>query len=206
MLVVGRWKAIGWGLQIDSRHLNKIQADNHGDCEECLLGVLTCWLRKNYDVELFGEPMWRTFRQEKYPWSRHCKPGCCMVPVSAHPLHLPCGWLHRPATRWRPCRHQKTVCGLWGSQEGFTASGLLVAMPARHIAEIMTKLAEVREAGIAANVGASYYTHSLEVRILRRPILWWQWSIVLARSWRSCPLEAHLPNLLRFNTAQRKPK
>ena len=38
---------------------------------------------------------------------------------------------------------------------------------ARHIAEIMTKLAEVREAGIAANVGVSYYTHSLEVRILR---------------------------------------
>jgi len=54
---------------------------------------------------------------------------------------------------------------------GVTASGLLVAMPARHIAEIMTKLAKVREAGIAANVGASYYTHSLEVRILRRPIL-----------------------------------
>ena len=49
-----------------------------------------------------------------------------------------------------------------------TASGLLVAMPgARHIAEIMTKLAEVREAGIAANVGVSYYTHSLEVHILK---------------------------------------
>ena len=24
------------------------------------MGVLTCWLRKNYDVELFGEPTWRT--------------------------------------------------------------------------------------------------------------------------------------------------
>ena len=59
MSVVGRWKAIGRGFRIDSGHLDKIQTDNHGDCEECLSSVLTCWLRKNYDVELFGEPTWR---------------------------------------------------------------------------------------------------------------------------------------------------
>ena len=59
VLVVGRWKAIGRGFRIDSGRLDKIQADNHGDCEECLSSVLTCWLRKNYDVELFGEPTWR---------------------------------------------------------------------------------------------------------------------------------------------------
>ena len=60
MLVVGRWKAIGRGFRIDSGHLDQIQTDNQGDCEECLSGVLTCWLRKNYNVELFGEPTWRT--------------------------------------------------------------------------------------------------------------------------------------------------
>ena len=58
--LVARWKAIGRGFRIDSGRLDQIQTDNHGDCEECLSGVLTCWLRKNYDVELFGEPTWRT--------------------------------------------------------------------------------------------------------------------------------------------------
>ena len=57
--VVGKWKAIGRGLRIDSGRLDQIQTDNHGDCQECLSGVLICWLRKNYDVELFGEPTWR---------------------------------------------------------------------------------------------------------------------------------------------------
>ena len=60
MLVVGRWKAIGRGFRIDSGHLDQIQTDNQSDCEECLSGVLTYWLRKNYDVELFGEPTWKT--------------------------------------------------------------------------------------------------------------------------------------------------
>jgi len=60
MPLVGDWKAIGRGFRIDSGHLDKIQTDNHGDSRECLSGVLTCWLRKNYDVELFGEPTWRT--------------------------------------------------------------------------------------------------------------------------------------------------
>ena len=60
MQVVGKWKAIGRGFQIDSRHLDKINTDNHGNCGECLSSVVTCWLSKNYDVELFGEPTWRT--------------------------------------------------------------------------------------------------------------------------------------------------
>ena len=60
LLVCGRWKAIGRGFRIDSGRLDQIQTGNHGDCEECLSGVLTCWLRKNINVELFGEPTWRT--------------------------------------------------------------------------------------------------------------------------------------------------
>ena len=59
MSVVGRWKAIGRGFRIDSERLDQIQTDNHGDCEECLEDVVKCWLRRNYDVELFGVPTWR---------------------------------------------------------------------------------------------------------------------------------------------------
>ena len=60
MLVVGRWKAIGRGFRIDPGRLDQIQTDNHGDSQECMSDMLTCWLRKNYNVERFGEPTWRT--------------------------------------------------------------------------------------------------------------------------------------------------
>ena len=59
MPVVNSWKAIGRGLRIDSGHLEMIQKDNPGDSKECLSEMLTCWLKRNYNVERFGEPTWR---------------------------------------------------------------------------------------------------------------------------------------------------
>ena len=59
MPVVNSWKAIGRGLGIDSGHLGMIQKDNPGDSKECLSEMLTCWLKRNYNVEKFGEPTWR---------------------------------------------------------------------------------------------------------------------------------------------------
>ena len=59
MPVVNSWKAIGRGLRIDSGRLEMIQKDNPRDSKECLSEMLTCWLRRNYNVERFGEPMWR---------------------------------------------------------------------------------------------------------------------------------------------------
>ena len=59
MPVVNSWKAIGRGLRIDSGHLEMIQKDNPGSSKECLSGTLTCWLKRNYNVERFGEPTWR---------------------------------------------------------------------------------------------------------------------------------------------------
>lgn len=59
MTVVQNWKAIGRGLRIDCGRLENIQAENNGNCVECLSAVLTCWLRRNYDVERFGEPTWQ---------------------------------------------------------------------------------------------------------------------------------------------------
>ena len=58
MPVVNSWKAIGRGLRIDSGHLEMIQKDNLGNSKECLSEMLTCWLKRNYNVERFGEPTW----------------------------------------------------------------------------------------------------------------------------------------------------
>lgn len=60
MLVVARWKAIGIAFRIDPGRLDQIETDNHGDCISCLSRVLTCWLRRNYNVQRFGEPTWQT--------------------------------------------------------------------------------------------------------------------------------------------------
>ena len=58
--VAGSWKAIGTGLRIDSGRLDTIQESNSGKPKECLLEMLTCWLKRNYNVERFGEPTWQT--------------------------------------------------------------------------------------------------------------------------------------------------
>ena len=59
MPVVNSWKAIGRGLRIDFGHLEMIQKDNCGNSKECLSEMLTCWLKRNYNVERFGEPTWQ---------------------------------------------------------------------------------------------------------------------------------------------------
>ena len=59
MPVVNSWKAIGRGLRIDSGRLEMIQKDNLGNSKECLSEMLTCWLKRNYNVERFGEPTWQ---------------------------------------------------------------------------------------------------------------------------------------------------
>ena len=58
MPVAGSWKTIGSGLRIDYGRLNIIQTDNPGNARECLSEMLTCWLKRNYNVEKFGEPTW----------------------------------------------------------------------------------------------------------------------------------------------------
>ena len=59
MPIVCSWKAIGRGLRIGSGHLDMIQKDSSGNFKECLSEMLTCWLKRNYDVKRFGEPSWR---------------------------------------------------------------------------------------------------------------------------------------------------
>ena len=58
MSVAAKWEEIGRGFGIEPGRLEQIQSNNPGDCKKCLSGVLTCWLRRNYDVSRFGEPTW----------------------------------------------------------------------------------------------------------------------------------------------------
>ena len=57
--VASSWKAIGIGFRIGIGRLETIQESNSGKPKECLSGMLTCWLKRNYNVERFGEPTWR---------------------------------------------------------------------------------------------------------------------------------------------------
>ena len=59
MQVASSWKTIGRGLRIESGRLETIQESNPGKPKECLSDMLTCWLKRNYNVERFGEPTWR---------------------------------------------------------------------------------------------------------------------------------------------------
>ena len=59
MPVAGSWKAIDRGLRIDSGRLETINDSNSGRPKECLSEMLTCWLKRNYSIEQFGEPTWR---------------------------------------------------------------------------------------------------------------------------------------------------
>ena len=59
MPVASNWKAIGGGLRIESGRLETIQESNSGKPKVCLSEMLTCWLKRNYNVERFGEPTWR---------------------------------------------------------------------------------------------------------------------------------------------------
>ena len=57
-LVSANWKNMGIALRLDPNILDGI-AGNGGDPTACLTSVVTRWLKKNYNVERFGEPTWQ---------------------------------------------------------------------------------------------------------------------------------------------------
>ena len=59
MPVAGSWKTIGRGLRLDSGRLETINASNPGKPIDCLSDMISCWLKRNYNVERFGEPTWQ---------------------------------------------------------------------------------------------------------------------------------------------------
>ena len=54
-----QWKSIGIALRVKLSVLDVIQTRYSGDPQACLTSVLTEWLRRNYNVQKFGEPTWQ---------------------------------------------------------------------------------------------------------------------------------------------------
>ena len=57
--VAARWKAIGMALRLTSGKLDRIESSHPGKPTECLSDVILEWLKRNYNVEKFGEPSWK---------------------------------------------------------------------------------------------------------------------------------------------------
>ena len=57
--VVANWKSIGIALRLKLDVLEAIKLQCSSDPSECLLSTLNKWLKRNYDVEKFGEPSWQ---------------------------------------------------------------------------------------------------------------------------------------------------
>jgi len=56
--VFAKWKAIGLGLRLQAGILEQIEVE-HSSPRGRMVGVLTQWLRGNYNMERFGLPSWR---------------------------------------------------------------------------------------------------------------------------------------------------
>ena len=57
--VAVKWKSIGASLRLKSDTLKSIDARCSDDIYACLSGMVTEWLKRNYDVGKFGQPTWQ---------------------------------------------------------------------------------------------------------------------------------------------------
>ena len=55
--MANKWKSIGLALRLTPDLLNTIGTKEN--MTDCLLEVLTQWLKKTYNVKWFGEPSWK---------------------------------------------------------------------------------------------------------------------------------------------------
>ena len=57
--VTAKWRSIGDALRLKSVALESIQAGSGGNPPACLASMVTEWLKRNYNVQRFGEPTWK---------------------------------------------------------------------------------------------------------------------------------------------------
>ena len=57
--VAAKWRNIGSCLGLKPDTLDSIDKRNSGDPTACLMSVVTEWLKRNYNMEKFGEPTWQ---------------------------------------------------------------------------------------------------------------------------------------------------
>ena len=56
--IAPKWNVFGTKLGISPESRESIKKDN-GDVQECLLALLTTWLKRNYNCGRHGNPSWR---------------------------------------------------------------------------------------------------------------------------------------------------
>ena len=57
--VTAKWRSIGTALRLKSDVLESIQVGSGSDPPACLASMVTEWLKRNYNVNRFGEPTWQ---------------------------------------------------------------------------------------------------------------------------------------------------
>ena len=57
--IATNWKSIGGALQLKSDILVNIDTRCTGNPRACLSGIVKEWLKRNYNVEKYGEPTWQ---------------------------------------------------------------------------------------------------------------------------------------------------
>ena len=57
--VAANWKNIGSALGLNLDVIDNIDTSYSGDPHACLSLMVTEWLKRNYNVEKFGEPTWK---------------------------------------------------------------------------------------------------------------------------------------------------
>ena len=57
--VAANWRSIGIALRLKPDVLENIETRYNGDPRKCLSSMLVEWLKRNYNVEKFGDPTWQ---------------------------------------------------------------------------------------------------------------------------------------------------
>ena len=86
MSIVASWKGIGRGLRLDSGKLDEIGVKYPCNPKECLSEVLAKWLRKEYNVEKFGEPNWQLIVKTVAGPAAGSDPALALIIAKKHSL------------------------------------------------------------------------------------------------------------------------
>ena len=57
--IEARWRELGNALRLRTGFLDSIQITYSGNLHSCLNKVIDEWLKRNYNVQRFGEPTWQ---------------------------------------------------------------------------------------------------------------------------------------------------
>ena len=106
------WNAIGIGLGLQAGILEQIKGE--GGCpKDCMIAVLTNWLRKNYKVERFGEPTWKTVVKVVASPAAGSNPALALRIAEKHPGNFDINFAHTLGVLHNCTHHSPPVYCVW---------------------------------------------------------------------------------------------